>query len=112
MLTGLGLLRLAILGLSTIFAAAIIDFGKIDAIGHLPILVPLIAMFLHGPTKINLWFHDNSESVLRRARTAGTGLATTVFVFFAAYYGIQYAEYGYASHGQHSGLLASVAHIR
>ena len=49
-LTGHGLLRLAILGLGTIFAAAIIDFGKIDAIGHMPILIAFIAMFLHGPT--------------------------------------------------------------
>jgi hypothetical protein len=111
MLTGFGLLRLSILGLSTIFAAAIVDFGKVDAIGHLPILVPLIAMFLHGPTKFNLWFRDASESVLRRARTAGAGLATAVFVFFAAYYGIQYAEYGYASHSQYFSLLASALHV-
>jgi hypothetical protein len=111
MLTGLGLLRLAILGLSTIFAAAIVDFGKVDAIGHLPILVPLIAMFLHGPTEFNLWFHSNSEGVFRRARTASTGLATTVFVFFAAYYGLQYAEFGSASHGRYFGVFASSAHV-
>jgi hypothetical protein len=48
-LTGLGLLRLAILGLGSIFAAAILDFGKLDAIGHLPILVALPRCSCTGP---------------------------------------------------------------
>jgi hypothetical protein len=106
-LTGFGLLRLAILGLGTIFAAAIVDFGKIDAIGHLPILIAMAAMFLHGPTQLNLWLHDNSDGIFGRARTAGIAFATTVFIFFAAYYGLQYAEYGHWPHGQRVAALAS-----
>ena len=97
-LTGHGLLRLAILGLGTIFAAAIIDFGKIDAIGHMPILIAFIAMFLHGPTRLHLWLHDNSDSIFHKARTAGTAFATAVLLFFGAYYGLQYAEYGHSAH--------------
>jgi hypothetical protein len=93
-LIGLGLLRLAILGLGTIFAAAIVDFGKIDAIGHLPILIALAAMFLHGPTQLQVWFHNNSEGILLKARIVGASFVTAVFVFFAAYYGLQHAEYG------------------
>jgi hypothetical protein len=108
-LTGLGLLRLAVLGLGSIFAAAILDFGKIDAIGHLPILVALVAMFLHGPTQLQLWLHDNSESAFRKARTAGTAFATTVFIFLAVYYGLQYAEYGHASHSHQ--VAASTASV-
>ena len=96
-LTGFGLVRLAVLGLGTIFAAAIIDFGKVDAIGHLPILVPLAAMFLHGPTQLNRWFHANSDSLFRQVRTSGTAFALTVFLFFAAYYGLQNAEFGHDS---------------
>jgi hypothetical protein len=109
-LTGFGLLRLAILGLGTIFAAAILDFGKIDAIGHLPILIALIVMFLHGPTQLNLWLHDNSDSIFRKARTVGTAFATTVFLFFAAYYGLQYAEYGHGSYGRKFVALVAPAH--
>jgi hypothetical protein len=110
-LTGFGLLRLAILGLGTIFAAAILDFGKIDAIGHLPILVALAAMFMHGPTQLNLWLHNNSTSVFHKARTAGTAFATTVFIFFATYYGLQYAEYGpHSSQGHAVAVSAAPAH--
>jgi hypothetical protein len=111
-LTGFGLLRLAILGLGTIFAAAILDFGKVDAIGHLPILIALIAMFMHGPTQAHLWLHENSDSVFRKARTGGTAFAATVFLFFAAYYGLQYAEYGHGSHRHEFAALAAPAHVR
>jgi hypothetical protein len=97
-LTGHALLRLAILGLGTIFASAILDFGKIDAIGHLPILVAFIAMFIHGPTRLHLWLHDNSDSIFRKARTTGTAFTATVLIFFGAYYGLQYAEYGRSAH--------------
>ena len=93
-LTGLGLLRLAILGLGTIFTAAILDFGKIDAIGHMPILVSMAAMFLHGPTALQRWLHAGSDSTLRRSRTFGVAFATTVFAFLAIYSGLQSAEYG------------------
>jgi hypothetical protein len=97
-LTGFGLLRLAILGLGSIFAAAILDFGKIDAIGHMPILVAMAAMFLHGPTALNLWLHRQPVSSLNRARTAGTAFATSVFLFLGLYYVLQYAEYGHGPH--------------
>jgi len=97
-LTGFGLLRLAILGLSTIFVAAIVDFGRIDAIGHLPFLIAFIAMFLHGPTQLQLWLHDKSAGIFRMARTGGTAFAATVLLFFGAYYGLQYAEYGRGLH--------------
>jgi hypothetical protein len=100
MLTGLGLLRLAVLGLGTIFAAAIIDFGKLDAIGHMPILIAMAAMFLHGPTPLHLWLHDTSDSGFRKARTAGTAFASSVFLFLALYYGLQYLEFGHGPRGQ------------
>ena len=109
-LTGFGLLRLAILGLGTIFAAAILDFGKVDAIGHLPILIAMAAMFLHGPTQLNLWLHNIPDSTFRKARTAGVAFATTVFIFFAAYYGLQYAEYGRGSHSHKVAAFAAPAH--
>jgi len=108
-LTGFGLLRLAILGLGTIFAAAILDFGKVDAIGHMPILVAFAAMFMHGPTQLNLWLHDYSASVFDKARTAGTAFATTVFLFFATYYGLQYAEYGHGPYDHKVAVSAASA---
>ena len=98
-LTGFGLLRLAILGLGAIFAAAILDFGKVDAIGHLPILVAMAAMFLHGPTQLqSLASQQFRTAPSARLVQQVSAFATTVFIFFAAYYGLQYAEYGRGSH--------------
>ena len=92
-LTGLGLLRLGICGLGLIFVAAIVDFGKIDAIGHLPIMVSLVAMFLHGPTRLHHCLHDARRGLLAEASKAGCIFATAISICFAAYYGLQHAEY-------------------
>ena len=100
MLTGLALLRVAVLGLGAIFAAAIIDFGKLDAIGHLPILIAMAAMFLHGPTPLHLWLHETSDSGIHKARTAGIAFASSVFLFLALYYGLQSSEFGHTAPGR------------
>lgn len=92
-LTGLGLLRLGIFGLSLIFVAAILDFGKLDAIGHLPTIVALAAMFLHGPTRLHRWLHDARRGLLEEANRAGLSFAMAIGVLFTAYYGLQHAEY-------------------
>jgi len=97
-MTGLALVRLAIAALLSIFMAAILDFGKVDAIGHLPIMVPMLAMFLHGPTGLHRWFHDASNSLVAEARKSTTAFATCLCFFFAVYYGLQYQEYGHATH--------------
>jgi len=99
MLTGLALLRVAVLSLGAIFAAAIIDFGKLDAIGHLPILIAMAAMFLHGPTPLHLWLHETSDNGIHKARTAGIAFASSVFLFLALYYGLQYSEFGHGARG-------------
>jgi hypothetical protein len=93
-LTGLGLLRLGILGLGLIFAAAIVDFGKLDAIGHLPTIFAFAAMFVHGPTPLHHALHDVRRSLFTEARTAGLSFASAIGLFFAAYYGMQHTEYG------------------
>lgn len=92
-LTGLGLLRLGILALGLIFVAAIVDFGKLDAIGHLPVIASLAAMFLHGPTRLHHWLHDVRRGLLTEAHGAGIAYATAIGIFFAAYYGLQYVKY-------------------
>jgi hypothetical protein len=66
-------------------------------------------MFMHGPTQLNLWLHGNSASVFGKARTAGTAFATTVFLFFATYYGLQYAEYGHGPHDHKVAVSAASA---
>jgi hypothetical protein len=97
---GLGLVRLAILLLGLIFVAAIVDFGKIDAIGHLPIIAALVAMFLHGPTALHRVLHGRRGLALDACR-AGACFAAAVGVVFVSYYGLQHAEYptGPSTHG-------------
>ncbi len=92
-LTGLGLLRLGIFGLGLVFVSAILDFGRLDAIGHLPTIACLAAMFVHGPTPLHRRLHDARRGVLAEAGRAGAFFATAIGVLFVAYYGLQHAEY-------------------
>ena len=108
-LTGLGLLRLGIAGLGGIFLLAILDFGKLDAIGHLPIIVSMAAMLLHGPTALHRRLHDIRHGVFAEARRAGLSFAAAVCLFFGAYYGLQHVEYGGAGTPKHAALAALAA---
>ncbi len=99
-LTGSGLMRLGVLGLGSIFAAAILDFGKIDAIGHLLLMATMAAMFVHGPTPLQRRLHDIRRGLLAEARRAGLAFAAAVCMFVSAYYGLQNAEYGHGPGGR------------
>jgi hypothetical protein len=105
-LTGLGLLRLGIAGLGLIFVAAIADFGRLDAIGHLPVVVALAVLFLHGPTPLHRRLHDARRGLLGEAKRAGLGFALAIALFIGAYWGLQHAEYGT---GRSPAALAALA---
>jgi hypothetical protein len=111
-LTGLGLLRLGIVGLGLIFVSAILDFGKLDAIGHLPTIACLAAMFVHGPTPLHRWLHDARRGLLAEAGKAGVSFATAISVFFVAYYGIQRAEFWNGADIFRHAALATPAQVR
>jgi hypothetical protein len=100
MLTGFGLMRLGILGLGSIFGLAILDFGKLDAIGHLPILATMAAMFVHGPTPLQRRLHHIRRGLLTEARRACLAFSAAICVFVSAYYGLQHAEYGHRHGGR------------
>ncbi len=93
-MTGLGLLRLGIGTLTLIFVAAIVDFGKLDAIGHLPTITCLVALFLHGPTSLHHRLHDARRCLLTEARRGAAAFAVAIGLFFTAYYGAQHVEHG------------------
>lgn len=113
-LTGLGLLRFSVAGLGSIFLLAILDFGKLDAIGHLPLIIPLAAMLLHGPTPLHHRLHDARRGLVAEARRAGVTFTAAICVFFAAYYGLQHTEdRGGTDVHRRAGLVASAqAQIR
>ena len=77
--------------------SAIVDFGLLDAIGHLPTIASLAAMFLHGPTRLHHWLHDARRGLLVEAGKATVSFGTAIIVLFVFYYGMQRAEYGNAT---------------
>ena len=111
-LTGLGLLRLGIGVLGCIFLAAIVDFGKIDAIGHLPLIAAMAAMFLHGPTPLHHALHDARRGMLAEVRRSGTLFLGAVGVLFLAYYGLQHTEPRGGAAGHRMAGLAAPSRIR
>jgi hypothetical protein len=93
LITGTAILRLGTGYLLFIFAAAVIDFGKIDAIGHMLIIVALVIMTLGGKTSLQELFVRPKRGVL--AETSLMTVLHFVFLvgFFVLYYGIQFLEY-------------------
>lgn len=72
--------------LAAIFIAAIYDFGKIDAVGHLAIIVALFMMAMHGPTKLNRWFANLHSRPIVNAFYVTLIYSVSVVFFFLIYY--------------------------
>jgi hypothetical protein len=93
LITGTAILRLGSFYLLVIFVAAIVDFGKIDAIGHMMIIITLAVMTLGGKTGLQRLFVRERRGILAEASIM-TGLHFMFMAgFFALYYGIQTLEY-------------------
>ncbi|MBI3515777.1 MAG: hypothetical protein HY060_17210 [Proteobacteria bacterium] len=93
LITGTAILRLGSFYLLFIFLTAIIDFGKIDAIGHLLIIIALGIMTLGGKTRLQHLFVQERRGIFAQASIM-TGLHFVFMAgFFALYYGIQSLEY-------------------
>jgi hypothetical protein len=80
---------LTCLFLAGIFISAIYDFGKIDAIGHLAIIVSLFLLPLRGPSSVNLWFSRLHASAVVNALYVTLIYGVLLVVFFILYYGIR-----------------------
>ena len=86
--------RLAAAMLLGIFLAAVIDFGKIDAVGHLMIIVSLLVMTIEGNTIVNRAVQGRIQSLA----VGGLRLAVTyvgfILLFFLMYYGTHSLTFG------------------
>nr|WP_321984566.1 hypothetical protein [uncultured Lichenicoccus sp.] len=67
LVTGRGLLRIAALAFMAVFVSAIPEFGRLDSVGHVPIIATLLAIFLRGSSPM--------QDALR-LRRAGPGVNT------------------------------------
>lgn len=78
--------RLAALTLFVIFMAAIVDFGKIDAVGHSMIIASLAVMVIHGNTRVNVALLNRIPSPTVSALELGMTYLGFVLLFFTFYY--------------------------
>jgi hypothetical protein len=86
--------RLISLGLMSIFVLAVLQFGVVDAIGHLMIVAILFVLIVRGPTSARDMLVLPDKSLFTEAYFM-TGLYFLAFVMiFILYYGIHYYSYG------------------
>lgn len=82
--------RLISLGLMSIFVLAVIQFGMVDAIGHLMIVAILFVLIVRGPTDARNMLVLPDKSLFTEAYFM-TGLYYLAFVtIFLLYYGLHY----------------------
>lgn len=86
--------RLVALTLLIIFMAAIIDFGKIDAIGHSMIIASLAVVIINGNTLVNHALQNRIPSYLLGSSEATATYLGYVLLFFTMYYGVHGLFYG------------------
>jgi hypothetical protein len=86
--------RLISLGFMSIFVLAVIQFGVVDAIGHLMIVAILFVLIVRGPTDAREMLVLWDKSLFTEAYFM-TGLYFLAFVMiFILYYGIHHMSYG------------------
>lgn len=87
-LTGTGFI-VTTLALAGIFLLAIVSFGKVDAIGHLGIIVCLYMMTLKGPCKLNYIFAKLHNNPIIRATKVTSIYFLSLAFFTTIYYALQ-----------------------
>jgi len=86
--------RLAALGLLGIFISAIYDFGKIDAVGHLMIILSLIVIFLQGPQPVSDLFTWPRLGITRGAFVSLGMLIAVLGTYMLGYFGLHHLIFG------------------
>ncbi len=86
--------RLISLGFMSIFVLAVLQFGAVDAIGHLMIVAILFVLIVRGPTDARNMLVLPDKSLFTEAYFM-TGLYYLAFVtIFLLYYGLHHIFYG------------------
>jgi hypothetical protein len=90
MVTGTALLRWSCLALLVLLVSAIPAFGRNDAIGHLLLVVGLLAMIISGQRTIQMPAIVTQAGILTQAGLLTFGYILTITAAFALYYSSQY----------------------
>jgi hypothetical protein len=86
--------RLAALGLLGIFVTAVLDFGKIDAVGHMMIILALIVIILQGPQPVGNFFTWPRLGITRGAFVSLGMLMAVLSTYLLGYFGLHHLIYG------------------
>ncbi len=92
--TGRGLLRIGAFAYSLIFIIAIPEFGHVDAVGHMPIVAIFWAVCLRGASPLQDSLRLSRRGAVLDAAAVSALYLTTIPILIAAYYGLQWLEYG------------------
>jgi hypothetical protein len=93
LLTGGNVVVLGAVALNALIISAALYFGKIDAIGHLPVIVVLVVLAIKGAERFPIVPRNNGLGVLLRS-TYLLGLYwISLALFFATYYGLHWLLY-------------------
>jgi hypothetical protein len=91
LLVGRTLLRVDAAIVILVLLAAVPEFGLLDTVGHLPLVMALLVVVLHGPTPLQqIPYPRRTEPVIAAAWTGGL-YALSFAVIMAMYYALQRA---------------------
>jgi len=88
------LARLAALPLIGVFLLAIIDFGKVDLVGHSLIIMSLVSLFITGPSKLNRLFRIPKWPSYEESGALVGEHFLVLGAFFIFYHLLHLASYG------------------
>ena len=92
--TGGNVVVLGAIALNALIISAAIYFGKVDAFGHLPVIVALIVLAIKGAERFPILPHNDRRSVLLHSTYLLGSYWTALVLFFAMYYGLHWLLYG------------------
>ncbi len=94
--TGRGMLRLGSLALLLVFVAAMPEFGRIDVVGHLPLIAILGVPLMRGSSSLQCFWHRPGLGIILNAAAVCLLYTLSLSLFFLTYYGVQWLEYRHA----------------
>ena len=82
------LVRVAAVLLAGVFVIAMPEFGMVDVVGHIPVIIILVATLLHGETDLQRTFRGSAAGAARSGVRVAASYVVTLFVLMFLYYGL------------------------
>ena len=92
--TGGNIVALGAIALNALIISAALYFGKVDAIGHFPVIITLIVIAIKGAENFPILRRRDNGSVLLESTYLLVLYWTALVLLFAMYYGIHWMLYG------------------